>query len=69
MAKIMEHDARIVAVDNGNIYSDELHTDNTRRLYNGSALVILRAGHTPGKVVLTATDTTGKKAKVTLLTE
>ena len=65
----VEGDARIVAVDNGNIYSDELHTDNTRRLYNGSALVILRAGHTPGKVVLTATDTTGKKAKVTLLTE
>ena len=65
----VEGDARIVAVDNGNIYSDELHTGNTRRLYNGSALVILRAGHTPGKVVLTATDTTGKKAKVTLSAE
>ena len=62
----VEGDARIVAVDNGNIYSDELHTGSTRRLYNGSALVILRAGHTPGKVTLTVNDTTGKKSKVVL---
>ena len=62
----VEGDARIVAVDNGNIYSDELHVGNTRRLYNGSALVILRAGHTSGKVVLNVADATGKKAKVTL---
>lgn len=62
----VEGDARIVAVDNGNIYSDELHVGNTRRLYNGSALVILRAGHTSGKVVLNVSDATGKKAKVTL---
>ena len=64
----VEGDARIVAVDNGNILSDELHTGNTRRLYNGSALVILRAGQTPGKVVLTVTDTAGRKAKVNLNT-
>ncbi len=64
----VEGDARIVAVDNGNIYSHEAHVGNTRRLYDGSALVILRAGHTPGKVVLTVTDTTGKKAKVNLQT-
>ena len=65
----VEGDARIVAVDNGNLYSHELHTGNVRRLYDGSALVILRAGHTAGKVVLTATDTTGKKAKVNLVTQ
>lgn len=65
----VEGDARIVAVDNGNIYSHELHVGNTRRLYDGSALVILRAGHTAGKVVLTVTDTTGKKAKVNLVTQ
>ena len=64
----VEGDARIVAVDNGNIYSHEAHVGNTRRLYDGSALVILRAGHTPGKVVLTVTDTTGKKVKVNLQT-
>ena len=64
----VEGDARIVAVDNGNIYSHEAHVGNVRRLYDGSALVILRAGHAPGKVVLTVTDTTGKKAKVNLQT-
>jgi len=44
-------DADIVAVDNGNIASDELHIGKTqlektaqRSLYQGSALVILRAG-------------------------
>lgn len=65
----VEGDARIVAVDNGNLYSHELHTGNVRRLYDGSALVILRAGHTAGKVVLTVTDATGKKAKVNLITQ
>ena len=64
----VEGDARIVAVDNGNLYSHELHTGNVRRLYDGSALVILRAGHTVGKVVLTVTDTAGRKAKVNLNT-
>ena len=64
----VEGDARIVAVDNGNLYSHELHTGNVRRLYDGSALVILRAGHTAGKVVLTVTDATGRKAKVNLNT-
>lgn len=64
----VEGDARIVAVDNGNLYSNEAHTGNIRRLYDGSALVILRAGHTPGKVVLTATDSIGRKAKLNLTT-
>ena len=62
----IEGDARIVAVDNGNLYSHELHTGNVRRLYDGSALVILRAGHTSGKVTLTATDAEGMQAKATL---
>lgn len=65
----VEGDARIVAVDNGNLYSHELHTGNERRLYNGSALVILRAGKTPGKVVLTVTDEKGKKTKLNLMTK
>jgi beta-galactosidase len=65
----VEGDARIVAVDNGNLYSHELHTGNERRLYNGSALVILRAGKTPGKVVLTVTDEKGKKTKLNLATK
>ena len=65
----VEGDARIVAVDNGNIYSDELHTCTTRHFYNGSALVILRAGHTPGKVILTVTTPEGIKNRVVLRTE
>lgn len=53
-------DADIVAVDNGNINSDELHVGRKqlnksaeRALYQGSALVILRAGTQPSKVELT----------------
>lgn len=64
----IEGDARIVAVDNGNLYSNEPHTGNVRRLHNGSALVILRAGHTPGQITLTVTDTTGRKVKLNLTT-
>ena len=45
-------DARIVAVSSGNHNSDELNVTDHRRLYNGSALVILRAGHAPGRVIL-----------------
>lgn len=45
-------DATIVAVDNGDMTSNELHTGKERSLYQGSALVILRAGTKPGKVVL-----------------
>lgn len=53
-------DADIVAVDNGNINSDELHVGKKqlnktaeRALFQGSALVILRAGTQPTKVELT----------------
>lgn len=53
-------DADIVAVDNGNINSDELHVGKKqlnktaeRALFQGSALVILRAGTQPSKVELT----------------
>lgn len=48
----VEGDAQIVAVDNGNIVSHELHAVNERQLYRGSALVILRAGQNPSEVKL-----------------
>ena len=48
----VEGDARIVAVTNGDINSDELNVTNHRRLYNGSAMVILRAGKSPSKITL-----------------
>lgn len=59
LAFSVKGDADIVAVDNGNIYSDELHVGKKqlnktaeRALYQGSALVILRAGTQPSKVEL-----------------
>ena len=48
----VDGDAKIVGVDNGDITSEELTVGNTRRLFNGSALVILRAGKNAGKVQL-----------------
>ena len=48
----VEGDASLVAVDNGNIYSDELHCASSRSLYQGSALAILRSGREGGKVTL-----------------
>ena len=48
----VEGDAQIVAVTNGDINSEELNVQNHRRLWNGSAMVILRAGRNPSKVVL-----------------
>ena len=64
-------DANIVAVDNGNIASDELHIGKTqlektiqRNLFQGSALVILRAGDKPGKIELSVA---GEKMKARTL--
>jgi beta-galactosidase len=48
----VEGDAQIVAVSNGDINSEERNVTDHRRLYNGSALVILRAGKTPSKITL-----------------
>lgn len=62
----VEGDARIVAVTNGDITSDEPNTGNltdpdgkavgqhtaSRRLWNGSAMIVLRAGKTTSRVVL-----------------
>lgn len=59
----VEGDAELVAVDNGDITSDEPFVCNKRSLYRGSALAILRAGNAGGKVRLTVTD--GKR-KATL---
>jgi len=48
----VEGDAHIVAVTNGDINSEELNATDHRRLWNGSAMVILRAGSSPSKVIL-----------------
>ena len=69
-------DADIVAVDNGNIASDELHIGKTqlektaqRSLFQGSALVILRAGNKAGKVELNVAGENLKPKKVVLNTK
>ncbi|HBI98596.1 MAG TPA: beta-galactosidase [Prevotella sp.] len=69
-------DANIVAVDNGNIASDELHIGKTqleksiqRNLFQGSALVILRAGDKPGKIELLVAGEKMKAKKLVLNTK
>jgi hypothetical protein len=52
----IEGDASIVAVSNGDINSDELNVTSHRRLWQGSALVILRAGKSPSKISLRTTS-------------
>ena len=63
----VEGDASIVAVSNGDINSDELNVTDHRHLWNGSALVILRAGKTASKITL-KTSSDGFKTVKTLLT-
>ena len=48
----VEGDATIVAVSSGDHNSDELNVTDHRRLWNGSALVILRAGLSPSRILL-----------------
>ena len=48
----VEGDAKIVAVTNGDITSEELNVTNHRRLWKGSAMIILRAGTKPSNVTL-----------------
>lgn len=69
-------DANIVAVDNGNITSDELHIGKKqlektiqRHLFQGSALVILRAGDKPGKIELSVEGEKMKAKKLVLNTK
>lgn len=69
-------DANIVAVDNGNIASDELHIGKKqlektiqRHLFQGSALVILRAGDKPGKIELSVAGEKMKAKKLVLNTK
>ena len=73
---LVKGDANIVAVDNGNIASDELHIGKTqleksiqRNLFQGSALVILRAGKQNGKVELMVSSDKMKARKLVLNTK
>lgn len=59
-------DADIIGVSNGDIASDELTVGNSRSLYNGSAMVILRSGNKSGKVKLKVSGQ-GYKSKTIIL--
>ena len=65
----VEGDAQIVAVTNGDINSEELNVTDHRHLYNGSAMVILRAGKTPSKITLKTSSAAFKTITTQLVTK
>ena len=65
----VEGPAEIVAVVNGDHDSDEMHTGNTRKLFQGTCTVILRSKpHVQGQVLLTATAPGMKPVKMKMQT-
>lgn len=64
----VEGDARIVAVTNGDNNSEELNVQDHRRLWNGSAMVILRSGQNPSKVQLRVSSPAFKTTTIRLET-
>ena len=60
--------AEIVAVDNGNISSDELAVGTERSLFMGSALVILRAGASASNIILEVASDKYKTQRIKLNT-
>ena len=62
-------DAKIVAVTNGDINSHELNVVNHRQLWQGSAMVILRAGTAPSKITLKTSAATLKSVTTKLETK
>ena len=64
----VEGDARIVAVTNGDMTSDELNAVNHRQLWQGQAMVILRAGQSPSKITLKTNSKTFKTVTTKLET-
>jgi beta-galactosidase len=64
----VEGDARLAAVSSGDHYSDELTVADSRRLFEGQALAILRAGQSPAAITLTATADGLKPATLKLQT-
>jgi beta-galactosidase len=64
----VEGDASLVAVGNGDMRSNEPNVARHRRLWNGSALVILRSGRSLSKVVLKTTAEAFKPVTTVLRT-
>lgn len=57
---------KIVAVDNGNLWSTEQYKAISRKAYHGRALVIIKATDIPGNISLTAKATTLEPAQATI---
>ena len=64
----VEGDASLVAVGSGDIKSNEPNVASQRRLWQGSAQVILRSGRSPSKVVLKTTAEAYKPVTTVLRT-
>ena len=62
-------DAQIVAVTNGDINSNELNATNHRSLWQGQAMVILRAGTVPSNITLKTNSTKFKQLTTKLETK
>lgn len=62
-------DASLAAVSSGDHNSDELNVADSRKLFNGSCLAILRAGTAPSAITITATANGLKTAKVKMSTK
>ena len=62
-------DAQIVAVTNGDINSNELNATNHRSLWQGQAMVILRAGTVPSNIMLKISSTKFKQLTTKLETK
>ena len=63
-------DACLAGITSGNIYSDEIYTDSSVPLFQGTALAILRSGAKPGAVTLTVSSPGFKKpVKLPLVTK
>ncbi|WP_346238724.1 glycoside hydrolase family 2 TIM barrel-domain containing protein [Niabella insulamsoli] len=61
--------ASLLAVDNGDHFSDALFNGDRRQLYHGFAMAILRAGKTPGRVTIKAVAKGLKSASAIFVTQ
>lgn len=61
--------ARLIAVDNGDHFTDELFTENTKKLHKGFIMAILRSDRSGGEVVITASSKGLKDAVKKLVTK
>jgi beta-galactosidase len=65
----VEGEATIIAVDNGDPLNEESYGSNTRKVFNGKCLVILKSTGKMGKFTLFAEADELTGAEVTVITE